>query len=78
MKTLDLNILPSLIRGKKYVSIEKVPHAFRKDLLMFIIGETLMKTEQGEIAVSKNLYQRWLDKLFNKGFYYDVDLRIDE
>lgn len=78
MKIYNLNILPFLLKGKKSVLLSEVPKPFRSDLVRFITGETMMPGKNGEITVGDNLYRKWLDKLFIKGFDYEVDLKIHE
>lgn len=78
MEIYDLNILPSLLKGKNSVLLSEVPKPFRPDLIRFITGETLMPGENGEIIVGDNLYRQWLSKLFIKGFDSEVDLKFVE
>ena len=78
MKILDLNMLPKLIKGKNYLLLSDIPLPFRKDLNNFIKGETFMPNKKHEIRIGNNLYKAWLEKLFNKGFDYEVNLKINE
>ena len=76
MRTVDVNILLSLIRNKNAVYLDKIPQHFKKDILQFISGETLSGCENGRIRIPEKLYKRWLKKIWLKGFDYDIPLRI--
>ena len=78
MKIFDLNLLPGLIKSKPFLEISEIPEPFRKDILKFIVGETIHLSEKGEIRIGKNLYKRWIDKITHLGFYSEVDLKINE
>ena len=78
MKIFYLNLLPGLIKSKPFLGISEIPEPFRKDVLKFIVGETIHLTEKGEIRIGNNLYKRWIDKIIHQGFYSEVDLKINE
>ena len=76
MRTVNTNILPSLIRNKNAVYMDQIPQYFQKDILQFISGETLNGCENGRIRIPEKLYKRWLKKIWLKGFDYDIPLQV--
>ena len=74
MKSLNINILPSLIRNKQAIFLDEVPSPFRRDLSRFISGETLTGCENGRVRISRSLFKRWLKKIWMKGFDQSVSL----
>lgn len=66
-----LGSLPSLATGTKPIYLDDVAQEFRQDLSTFIIGETL-HMQDGKIVIGKNLYKKWLRKLVDKGFDYEI------
>lgn len=76
--TFDLNKLPLLSKQKDFLFVDEIPYAFRNDIINFIIGRTLSGCENGRIRVGSNLYKKWIKKIWEKGFDYDIDLKTVE
>jgi hypothetical protein len=78
MKIYNLSDLPKMLNGKSRILMSEVPKPFREDLSSFIIGETLMPHPSGEICIGEGLFNKWLNKVYQKGFDFNVDLKMDD
>jgi hypothetical protein len=77
MKTFHelVNILRRIGENQKNTPISAIPEIFRRDFIVFVSGETLIK-ENGELVVSPKLIKRWLHKIFHQqGLDYEIDLK---
>ena len=75
---IDINILPLLIQQKDRIFLDEVPFPFRADIIHFISGRTLNGCENGRIRIGEKLYKKWLNKIWNKGFYNEINLHSVE
>lgn len=66
-----LNALPKLAKSKEVIYLNDIRKEFRSDLQQFIMGETLTM-QNGKVVIGKNLYNRWLKKIAEKGFDYEI------
>jgi hypothetical protein len=72
---MTLRDLPKLMDGKNEIKLSDIPEPFRKDMQLFLVGHTITKVQDGEPVISKARYQKWLLKLWQTGFSYDVNLK---
>lgn len=66
--------LGSLMRLSAPIALSEIPVGFRKDVINFIVGQTLVKNAEGELLVSEKTMKRWTEKILERGFDYDIDL----
>ena len=66
--------LQKLAEKEDTIVIRSLRKEFRPDLQRFIIGQTLTM-KNGEPAIGKNLYKRWLKKIKTSGFCEEIKFR---
>jgi hypothetical protein len=77
---LDITIISEKINALRELSknqtitLDEVPVQFIADLQNYIVGETL-SMRNGNLVVGKNLYKKWLNKIREKGFDYEIDFK---
>lgn len=57
------------------IALPEIPVAFQPDVLKFIVGETLLKNQNGELLIGDKMLKRWVEKVIHRGFDYDIDLK---
>ncbi len=77
MKNFDrfTNDLGKLMHLAEPIPLSHIPELFQPDVIQFIVGETLVKNEAGELLVSEKMIRAWIHKIMKKGFGYDIDLK---
>ncbi len=69
-----INDLARKAREGKPFPLVEIPKPFEMDFKTFIQGATLLKNDLGEMCVPARDLQLWLQKIYQKGFDYDVSL----
>lgn len=77
MERYSLSTLTDLENLQTNICIDDVPKPFRKDLLRFIVGHTLVSNKNGKLLIGRNLYSLWITKLCKEGFDENVNLLVD-
>lgn len=68
-----LNSLKGL-SSREVILLDDVGREFKKDLQDFIMGQTI-SLKDGKIVIGQNLYKRWLSKIRDRGFDYEIDFK---
>jgi len=65
--------LPQLLESKNdYLLLNDIPECLQEDFKNFIIGITVHFDPNNNLIIGKNLYKKWLYKLWTKGLDYDI------
>ncbi len=72
---MTLRELPNLMGDRVEIKLSDIPEPFRKDMQLFLVGHTITKVKDGEPIITKARFQKWLLKLWEKGFSYDINLK---
>jgi hypothetical protein len=69
----SIGSLQSLLK-KETIFLDDIQKQFRADLQSYIAGETL-SARNGKLIIGNNLYKKWLSKIKNRGFDYEIDFK---
>jgi hypothetical protein len=58
---------------KKVILIDEVEPLFHRDLLKFLVGQTLTM-RNGQVVIDNHTYRKWLDKIRRRGFDEEIEL----
>ena len=65
--------LPQLLESKNdYLLLNDIPECFHEDFKHFIIGITVHFDSNKNLIIGKNIYKKWIHKLWTKGLDYDI------
>lgn len=67
--------LPLLLNTERdYLLLKDIPSFLEKDFKNFIIGITVYFDSENNLIIGKNLFKKWIFKLWTKGFDYEISI----